>query len=327
MSQAEISSRKGEHIKLCLDSESQGKESLFPGVNLPYAALPEINLDDVSTAVNLFGSELSQPLIISSMTGGTEHGNKINTNLAIAAQASQVALGVGSQRIGLENPEAAKSFEVFRRHAPSAFILANMGAIQLNNGYGVDHYRKVIEMVQADAIYLHINPLQEALQPGGDSNYAGLLSKITDLVKRLDVPVFIKEVGHGIDLKTAQALIDAGVAGIDVAGVGGTSYAWVEAKRANNNDFAEWFKDLGITTEQSIRAIAPIKGSAKLVASGGIRSPIEGYKAHLIGADLYASTRPFLQAALVSSDAVNDVIENWQRGLRVAMFATGTASW
>jgi isopentenyl-diphosphate delta-isomerase len=323
----DITRRKGDHIRLCLDDNSQSHLPLFADVPLPYCALPDCNLDEVSTTVTLFGKTLSQPLIISSMTGGTEHGTTINTNLARAAEATQVALGVGSQRIALEKEEAVATFKAIRQHAPTAFIFANMGAVQLNYGYTIDHYRRVVDMIGADALYLHLNPLQEAIQPGGDTRYKGLANKMTNLIKQIDVPVFIKEVGHGIDTHTAQTLLAAGAAGIDVAGVGGTSYAWVEAQRAHNDSFGEWFKEFGLSTEQAIRDIAAIKGQGLVIASGGIRTPILGYKAHLVGADLYASTQPFLSAALVSTEAVIAAIEQWQQALQIAMFTTNTPKW
>lgn len=319
----DIITRKGDHIRLCLDDNSQSLTEPFAAYQIQYRALPECNLSDVSTQATLLGKKLNQPLVISSMTGGTEHGITINTNLAKAAEQEKVALGVGSQRIALEKPEALKTFAVIRQHAPTAFVFANMGAVQLNYGYNVDHFRKVVDMIAADALYLHINALQEALQPGGDTNYAGLTSKIKQLVKSIGVPVFVKEVGHGIDADTAKALLDAGAAGIDVAGVGGTSYAWVEAQRANNEDYANWFKELGVPTDQAVQAIAPLKKDKLLIASGGIRNPVQGYKALLLGADLYASTRPFLQAAMQSSEAVSAELQKWQNGLQIAMFTSG----
>jgi isopentenyl-diphosphate delta-isomerase len=325
--QDDITARKGDHIRLCLDEGSQSHFPQFTEVEIPYCAMPDSNLTEVNTEIELFGKHLNQPLIISSMTGGTEHGIKINTNLAIAAEATKVALGVGSQRIALEKKEAVATFKLIRKHAPTAFIFANMGAVQLNYGYDIDHYRRVVDMIRADALYLHLNPLQEAIQPGGDTNYKGLAHKIAALIKAIDVPVFIKEVGHGIDTTTAHTLYAAGAAGIDVAGVGGTSYAWVEAQRAHNNHFADWFKAFGITTEQAIRSITPIKGNGILVASGGIRSPIEAYKAHLLGADMYAATQPFLQAALTSAESVVGAVEEWQRALQIAMFTTNTSKW
>lgn len=328
MNDDDITARKVDHIRLCQDENSQSNIDLFADVEIPYRALPECNLSDVSTEVTLLGKKLRQPLIISSMTGGSKHSVKINTNLAIAAEAEQVALGVGSQRIALEKPEAASSFTIIREHAPTTFVFANMAAIQLNYGYTVKDYQQVVDMIQADALYLHINPLQEAIQPGGDADYKDLAKKIADVIKKLHVPVFIKEVGHGIDLNSARMMMDAGAAGIDVAGVGGTSYAWVESKRATNADFANWFKGIGIRTDQAVRDIAAIKKKdAILVASGGIRNPVQAYKAHLLGADLYASTRPFLTASLKSGDAVIAELQNWQSGLQITMFSCGKTTW
>lgn len=324
---SDIDTRKSDHIRLCLDDLSQGTAPLFESVQIPYLALPELNLSDVQTTFKIKDKVLSQPLIISSMTGGTKHGKTINANLATAAEQTQVALGIGSQRIAIEKPEVIETFRVIRQNAPTAFVFANMGAIQLNYGYSIDHYRRVIDMIEADAIYLHINPLQEAIQPGGDTNYQGLLLKISKLISAIDTPVFVKEVGHGIDAATAQALIDMGVYGIDVAGTGGTSYSWVESKRANNEDFAKWFKNIGVSTEDAIRSIAPLKKNCLLVASGGIRSPIEGYKSHILGANLYASTRPFLAKSMLSAEAVITEINSWQKALQICQFVGGQKHW
>lgn len=319
--------RKGEHIKWCLDEGSQSNEEPFASVTLPYKALPEQDMDKVSTATKLFGKTLRQPLIISSMTGGTEHGNTINKNLAIAAEACGVALGVGSQRIGLEKNEARKTFDLIRKHAPNALVIANMGAVQLNYGHTAKDYQAVVDMVAADALYLHVNPLQEAIQPGGDTDFSDLISKIADVVKMVNVPVIVKEVGHGIDVETAKKLIEIGAAGIDVAGVSGTSYAWVEGKRARNDDFAKWFKRVGVTTEDAVREIAKIKKDTILIASGGVRNPIQGHKAHLLGADLYASTQPFLSASMRSADAVIEELEKWQKALQISLFVSGQKKW
>lgn len=312
---------------MCLNDQSQGEIDLFADVEIPYKALPEINLDDVSTEITLHGKTLRQPLVISSMTGGTQHAVTINTNLAKAAETEQVALGVGSQRIALEKPEARASFELVRKHAPTAFIFANIGAVQLNYGYGLKELEQMVKMIRADALYLHLNPLQEAVQPGGDTHNKGLAKKIAAVVNKLSVPVYVKEVGHGLDVESAKRLLAAGVAGLDVAGVGGTSYAWVEANRAHNDDFANWFKELGVRTDTAVAQLAPLKKSATLIASGGIRNPVQGYKAHLLGADLYASTRPFLQASLESSEAVITKLQKWQRGLQITMFSAGQKRW
>ena len=328
----DIESRKGDHIRLCLDERSQAKTSVFDKYTLPYTALPEMSMDDVDTSFELLRKKLKAPIIIASMTGGSEHGRSINTNLAIAAEKCGVAMGLGSQRIGLEKMDAKDTFELVRKHAPNAFIIANMGAVQLNYGHSVGSYQQVVDMVKADAVYLHLNPLQEALQPGGDLDFSGLLGKIEELVKKLSVPVFIKEVGHGISAKDAQRLYSAGVAAIDTAGVGGTSYAWVEAERAQNDEYAQWFKDVGVPTDESIRQVAQMRDAlapnSYVIASGGVRSPVDGLKARALGADLFSAAVPFLEPAMQDSpDQIIETIENWKRGLRIAMFTSGTKNW
>lgn len=319
--------RKNDHIKLSLDDDSQASINPFDKYRLGYRALPEINLGDVSTEVSLLGKTLSQPLIIASMTGGTKYAATINKNLAIAAEKTKVAIGVGSQRIALRDKSAIKTFEMVRQYAPNAIIFANMGAIQLNNDKTIQDYQRVIDMIDADALYLHINPLQEALQPGGDTNYAGLVDKIASLISKLKVPVFVKEVGNGMDTTSVTALIEAGVSGIDVAGVGGTSYSWIEAKRANSEKFADWFKSVGITTDEAIIDISNIKKSTILVSSGGIRTPLDALKSHILGADYYSMARPLLQKAIISSDDTIEFVEEFQKGLQIALFSCGARDW
>jgi len=325
----DIETRKGDHIRLCLDPSSQAKKSAFDSYKLPYHALPELSMDNVDTTTKFLNKTLQMPLIIASMTGGSEHGRTINANLALAAETCGVALGLGSQRIGLEKPDVKDTFELVRKYAPTAVIIANMGAVQLNYGHTVSSYRKVVDMVQADAIYLHLNPLQEALQPGGDTDFSGLLKKIKKLVQEIGAPVFIKEVGHGISDMVARQLFEVGVAGIDVAGVGGTSYAWVEAERAQNDDFAEWFKNFGIPTDESIIQVVRSRTQKEqmVVASGGVRGPVDGLKSRALGADLFSAAVPFLQPAIDSPEAIIATIENWKRGLQIAMFASGVKNW
>lgn len=326
----DIGSRKGDHIRLSLDPRSQATKSVFCSYSLPYTALPEISMDDVDTSFNLHGKKLQMPLVIASMTGGSEHGRLINTNLAIAAENCGVAFALGSQRIGLEKPEAKDTFELVRKHAPNAYIIANMGAMQLNYGHNTDSYQAVVDMVQANALYLHLNPLQEALQPGGDINFKGLLNKIEVLVKKVQVPVFVKEVGHGINKDVAKMLFGVGVSAVDVAGVGGTSYAWVEAERTKNDSFAEWFKGFGIPTDKAIADANLSRTNKKqlIIASGGLRSPVDGLISRALGADLFSAAVPFLKPAMEDTpDNLVQTIENWKKGLQVAMFATGTLNW
>lgn len=322
-----IENRKQAHIDLCLDPNSQGDSALFSEYTLPYRALPELNLTEVSTATRLFNKVLQQPLILASMTGGTQHAGTINKNLAIAAEACGVAMGVGSQRIALEKEEAKASFALVRKHAPTAFLFANMGVVQLNYGHTINDYQRIVDMIQADALYLHINPLQEALQPEGDTNFSGLLDKIAELVKKVNVPVFAKEVGHGIDPITAQALIDRGVKGLDTAGVGGTSYAWVEATRAKNPDYQNWFKDFGYRTDWLIKEYQNLTGDFITIMSGGVRTPIEALKARTFGADFYSLAQPILTPALESEIAVINYIKNFEQALKIAMYVCGCKSW
>lgn len=324
---ADIQKRKKQHIELAKHEGSQMGGEPFGRYMLPYVALPEIALEEVDTGTTLLGKTLHQPLIIASMTGGAAHALTINKHLAIAAEETHVALGVGSQRVALEVPKARESFAIVRRCAPTAVVFANMAAVQLNYGYTVEHYRRVVDMVEADALYLHINPLQEAIQPEGDTNFAHLLDKIHALVEAIDVPVFAKEVGHGLDPQSAKKLIEIGVAGIDVAGSGGTSWSWIEAQRAQDDGLGNWFKSFGLPTEYVLTQIAPHKKHAHIVASGGIRNPVQGLKARALGADLYSAAHPFLMPALDSERAVIEMIQKWQRGLQIAMFACGVANW
>jgi isopentenyl-diphosphate delta-isomerase len=202
-----------------------------------------------------------------------------------------------------------------------------MGAIQLNNGRGLSDYKKVVKMIEADALYLHINPLQEAIQPGGDTNYKGLLKKIEKLVQEIDVPVFVKEVGHGLDEKTAASLYAIGLAGVDVAGLGGTSYAWIEAQRANSDYFARWFKNLGVPTDEAIVGAAKHKKNALLIASGGMRTPVAAVKARALGADLYSFARPILKRAVIGLDETIQAIDMAREGLQITLFSCGVSNW
>ncbi|MFN3929561.1 MAG: type 2 isopentenyl-diphosphate Delta-isomerase, partial [Thermoflexus sp.] len=224
-----ISQRKADHIRINLEEDvSFGQLTTgFERLRFVHRALPELDLQEVDLSTTFFGKTLKAPLLISSMTGGTEEAGRINRNLAEAAQARGIAMGLGSMRAALERPELLPTFQV-RRYAPDILLFANLGAVQLNYGYTVDHCRRAVELVKADALILHLNPLQEALQPEGDTNFAGLLRKIEAVCKALPVPVVVKEVGWGISEEVARLLADAGVAAIDVAGAGGTSWSQVE---------------------------------------------------------------------------------------------------
>lgn len=320
-----IEERKIKHIELARHDDSQMSFSPFDSYDLPYYALPEINLSDVDSSVELCGKKLSQPLIIASMTGGALHAETINAHLARAAQEAHVAMGVGSQRIMLKEKTAINSFKIARKNAPDACIFSNIGAVQLNYGVTVDDVRTIIDAVESDALYVHLNPLQEALQPEGDTNFEGLLKKLALLIAQLDIPVFIKEVGHGINGEIAEELVSIGVSGIDVAGTGGTSWSWIEAKRGDSRHFQEWFKEYGVPTDIAIQECTDIceEYGVTLIASGGVRSPIDGLKALFMGADYYSAAQPFLEAALESDEAVLRILKEWEKGLKVAMFTAG----
>ncbi|MBN1262788.1 MAG: type 2 isopentenyl-diphosphate Delta-isomerase [Candidatus Pacebacteria bacterium] len=322
-----IAKRKCSHLELSQLTESQMNFDSFSGVKLPYCALPRIKLDEIDTGTELLGKKLNQPLIIASMTGGVAEAKTINANLAKAAQKTKVALGVGSQRIAVEDEKTADSFKIVRRLAPDAVIFSNMAAVQLNYGYDVDDYRRAVDQVAADALYLHLNPLQEALQLEGNTDFSDLLPKIENLVSQIGVPVYVKEVGHGISSLVAKALENVGVAGIDVAGTGGTSWSWIEATNNDRAELAAWFKNFGYTTAESLRQIKPAIKNTALVASGGIRNPIQALKSRLLGADYYSAARPFLTPALQSYEEVVKTINLWQQGLKIAMFCINAQDW
>ncbi|HMR98892.1 MAG TPA: type 2 isopentenyl-diphosphate Delta-isomerase, partial [Anaerolineales bacterium] len=229
---APIDQRKADHIKINLEQDV--RSALTTGLEnyrFIHEALPELDLNRLDTTVNLFAKRLAAPILISSMTGGTAEAETINLRLAEAAQEMNIAMGVGSQRAAIEHPEQAKTFQV-RRVAPDILLFANLGAVQLNYGYSIDHCRRAIDMIQADALYLHLNPLQEAVQDAGDTNFEGLAKKIEDVCKQIEVPIIAKEVGWGISERTARLLSDCGVSAIDVAGAGGTRLSQLERHRA-----------------------------------------------------------------------------------------------
>ncbi len=319
--------RKAEHLRITLDEDvASGLTNGFEQYRFVHQALPECDLDAIDTCQTFLGKTLLLPLLISSMTGGTEEATAINHRLAEAAQAAGVALGVGSQRSAVEQPALAATFHV-RDVAPDVLLFANIGAVQLNRGYGVDQCRCAVEMIGADALILHLNALQEALQPEGDHQWNGLLARIEAICRAVSVPVVIKEVGWGIAPNVARQLADAGVAAIDVAGAGGTSWSQVEMHRARNPlaaRVAAHFADWGIPTAECVASIAASLPTLPLIASGGLRSGVEVAKAIALGAHVCGLALPFLKAATVSTEAVLEAIEELAITLRVAMFATGT---
>ena len=327
----EIESRKSAHIRICLEEDvsAQGITSGFERYRFVHQALPEIALRDIDPSLTLWGRALRVPLLISSMTGGASRAEEINRNLALGAQELGLAMGVGSQRAAIERPELAPTYQV-RKYAPDVLLFANVGAVQLNYSYGVEECRRAVDMIEADALILHLNALQEAVQPEGDTNFAGLAGKIERVCREVGVPVIAKEVGWGISHETAQLLWRAGVSAIDVAGAGGTSWSQVEAQRIPTERgrlVAEAFAGWGIPTTESVKlALAvPVPHGATVFASGGVRNGIDVAKALALGATLVGMARPFLKAAAMSPEAVVELGGVIRDQLRIAMFGVGAA--
>lgn len=322
-----IQTRKADHIRICLDEDVQFNNTSngLERYRFTHCCLPELDRNEIDISTTFLNKYLAAPLLISSMTGGTEQAKTINYRLAEVAQHYKLAMGVGSQRIALENPQLAATFAV-RQIAPDIAIFANLGAVQLNYEYGIEQCQRVIDLLQADALILHLNPLQECIQPQGDINFRGLLDKINKICGLLPVPVIAKEVGNGISAAMAQKLIDAGVAAIDVAGAGGTSWAKVESERAENEQqrrlglaFADW----GIPTAECITSIRAIAPDIPLIASGGLRNGVEVAKAIALGADIAGLALPFLQAADLSSAALNNLVDLLIAEITTVLFCTG----
>jgi isopentenyl-diphosphate delta-isomerase len=318
--------RKSLHLDICLEEDiASHLDAGFGSVRLRHEALPECALEDVDTHVTFFGHRLAAPMLISSMTGGTERAKAINFNLAIAAERAGVALALGSQRAALEDPRLLATYRV-RDAAPRVVLFANLGAVQLNYGVGVDAVRRIVDDIAADGLYLHLNPLQEALQRNGDTNFRDLLPKIGTICRALDVPVIVKSVGSGISVRTAGRLLDAGVSAIDVAGAGGTSWARVEGRRAEDprrEALAETFAAWGYPTAEATAALRRAFPAATIIASGGVRSGLDVAKAIALGADLVGFGLPLLHAATRSADAVSEELDLYLSGLRIALFASG----
>ncbi len=322
--------RKADHIRINLEEDVAFRRITtgFDDFFFMHEALPEIDLDDIDTTSAIFGRSLRTPLLISSMTGGTAEARTINRVLAEAAQEVGIAMGLGSMRAAIEDESLIDTYQV-RDLAPDIPLFANLGAVQLNYGYGLAECQRSVEMIDADALILHFNALQEAVQPEGDGNFSGLLNKVGHICRHLAVPVIAKEVGWGFSEATARRLVSVGVAAIDVAGAGGTSWSQVEMYRAPTARLARVagaFIDWGIPTSASIRYCRRAAPALQIIASGGIHNGIDVAKAIALGAQLAGIAGDFLRAA--DSDGVDGVVELAETitdELRVAMFASGAA--
>jgi isopentenyl-diphosphate delta-isomerase len=321
--------RKKEHLELCLDTENVSSRSPtgFEAYRFVHNALPELDIDEIDLSTKFFGKRLKAPVLISSMTGGFDLARTVNRNLAAAAQELGLAMGIGSQRVAIEEPSAAASFQV-RDLAPDILLFGNLGAVQLNYGYTVGHCRRAVSMIGADALILHLNVLQEAVQPEGNRNFKGLTDKISAVCRELEVPVVAKEVGNGISVDVAVRLQRAGVSAIDVAGKGGTSWSAVEAQRARKQGqpvdtaFADW----GIPTEEALVSVRKALPEMPLIASGGIRSGVDIAKSIALGADMAAMGQPLLAAALDSADKVIESLSCVIHELKVSMLCVGAGN-
>lgn len=324
--------RKAGHLRIALendgDLDAPGVSAGFERFQFIPNALPEINLSDVDTGTTIFGRPLGAPLLISSMTGGTERAGALNRVLAQVAQRHRLAMGLGSGRVLLENRRLLPTFDV-RPYAPDVLLFANLGAVQLNQGVGIDDCRRLVDDLSADGLILHLNPMQEALEPDGETTFAGLLPQIAALCAALKTPVIVKEVGFGLAPDVVRRLREAGVSAVDVAGAGGTAWTRIEAKRAREPWRAEVCDDLagwGTPTANAIRLARDAAPFGLVFGSGGVRNGLDVAKAIALGADLAGIARPFLHFATEGSEAADHYARRLIEGLRITMFAIGAAT-
>lgn len=324
-----IEKRKLRHVRVSLEEEVETDISTgFKDVHLIHRALPEIDLDEVSLKTSLLGKKLAAPLVISAITGGTDEAKDINEVLAEVAEEKQIGISVGSQRIAVDQPETAPTFSVVREKAPTTFVMGNIGAPQLSLGWGVDEAQKCVDMVEADALALHMNPLQEAVQVDGDTNYRGVYVKVKELSKALEVPLIMKETGAGIAWEDAVKMQEAGASGLEISGVGGTSWSAVEyhiAKEVGKKEMeylgqALW--NWGVPTAISVVETSK-KTDLEIIASGGLRTGVEIVKSVALGAKSGGMAKPFLEKAVEGKEALAEHVDHILREIKVAMFLVG----
>lgn len=321
-----IQNRKDEHLRIASSSNVEEGDSLFDEVQLIHNALPEMDFDDVKPEVTIFGKKLSFPFIIGALTGGTETAEKINATLAKAAEEFNIGMYVGSQRVAIVKPETARSFRVVSENAPNALKIANLGAPQvsrLSDRELIDWVNEAVDMINADAIAIHLNPAQELFQPEGEPWFRGVLSKLRLIRRVANRPLIVKEVGNGISMEVAKMLSNIPPDAIDVAGLGGTSFIKIESIRSGDTSEADVFKNWGIPTLLSICEVSSVYDGL-IFASGGIRNGLDGAKAIAIGANAFSMSRPMLLSALKGYDAVKEVISRLMWEFKAAMFLTGS---
>ena len=320
--------RKAEHIKICLNEMAQARKATtgFEDVQFVHRALPEVDKAKIDVSTTIFGHKFSAPLIVGAMTGGTAEATRINATIAEAVDQLQLGMGLGSQRAAIENPKLTETFAVARKKAPTAFLIANIGGIQLANGYGVKEVKKAVDMIDADAVAVHLNALHEAVQPEGQTNFKGVLAKIGEIAGEIDKPVIVKETGAGIAAGDAKRLEAAGVSAIDVGGVGGTSFAAVEYYRSEANSvqrsLGHAFWDWGIPTAVSLVETAQTV-KIPVIASGGVRSGVDAAKALALNACLASVSQPALETAVKSAKETEELLSLLTEELRTVMFLVG----
>jgi isopentenyl-diphosphate Delta-isomerase len=323
----ETRKRKADHIKICLEQKAQARKATtgFNHVHLIHKALPEVDRSKIDLSTVFLGHKFQAPIIVGAITGGTEEAAEINASIAEAIDKLGLGMGVGSQRAAIEDKQFAKTFAIARKKAPSAFLMANIGGVQLVHGYGVKEVKKAMDMIDADAVAIHLNALQEAVQPEGQANFAGVLAKIAELAGNLDRPVIVKETGAGIAAEDAKKLEAAGVKAIDVGGLGGTSFAAVEfyrSKKEADRFRAEAFWDWGIPTAASlVEATQTVK--IPIIASGGLRTGTDVAKALALGASLCSVSQPVLEVAVKSAKETETLLTCFIDELRNGMFLVG----
>jgi isopentenyl-diphosphate delta-isomerase len=319
--------RKADHIIKCLNEPVQAKQATtgFEDIHFIHKALPEINKEKINLTTYFLGHKFNAPLMIGAMTGGTEEAGKINSNIAEAVEKLGLGMGVGSQRAAIEHPKLAKTFSVARKKAPTAFIMANIGGVQLVHGYGIKEIKKAVEMIGADALAIHLNALQEAVQPEGQTNFTGILRRIAEITDEVEVPVVVKETGSGIGSEEAKLLEDAGARAIDIAGTGGTSFAAVEhhrTEKGKDQSLGEIFWDWGIPTAASL-AEATQSVKIPVIASGGIRDGFGIAKALALNASMASLSHPILQTANKGVEETQKLLLNLAEELKNVMFLLG----
>jgi len=322
--------RKAEHIRICLNEKAQARKATagFEDVQFIHRALPEVDKEKIDVSTTVFGHKFSAPLIVGAMTGGTAEATPINAAIAEAVEKLQLGMGVGSQRAAIEDSKLEKTFAIARKKAPTAFLIANIGGVQLIHGYGLKEVKKAVKMIEADAVAIHLNALHEAVQPEGQTNFKGVLAKIGEIAGELDKPVIVKETGAGIAAEEARKLEKAGVKAIDVGGTGGTSFAAVEYYRAKGQEnsiqhfLGDAFWDWGIPT---VVSLAETTQTVKIpvIASGGVRTGRDIAKVLALNACLASVSQPALQAAVKGAKDTENMLSLLIEELRNVMFLVG----